>query len=94
MNVPQFEYFIYYFWLNAISNFLNFNNKGVYIFMAVRELFLFNISSKFEILWLWIFLWIRKFMVLNYPMTSFKKSIDFVIQGRVMKQWNTQIAEQ
>ena len=31
---------------------------------------------------------------MNYPMTSFKKSIDFVIQGRVMKQWNTQIAEQ
>ena len=28
-------------------------------------------------------------MVMNYPMTSFKKSIDFVIQGTVMKQWNT-----
>ena len=33
-------------------------------------------------------------MVMNYPMTSFKKSIDFVIQGIVMKQWNIQIAEQ
>ena len=33
-------------------------------------------------------------MVMNYPMTSFKKSIDFVIQGTVMKQWNIQIAEQ
>ena len=94
MNVSQFEYFIHYFWLNTINNFLNFNNKWVYIFMVVRELFLFNISSKFEILWLWIILWIRKFMVMNYPMTSFKKSIDFVIQGIVMKQWNIQIAEQ
>ena len=33
-------------------------------------------------------------MVMNYHMTSFEKSIDFVIQGTVMKQWNIQIAEQ
>ena len=33
-------------------------------------------------------------MVMNYRMTSSKKSIDFVIQGTVMKQWNIQIAEQ
>ena len=34
-------------------------------------------------------------MVMNYPMTSFKKSSDFVAQGTaVMKQWNIQIAEQ
>ena len=29
-------------------------------------------------------------MVMNYPIWS----IDFVIQGTVMKQWNIQIAEQ
>ena len=33
-------------------------------------------------------------MLMIYPMTSFKKSIDFVILGTVMKQWNIQIAEQ
>ena len=33
-------------------------------------------------------------MVMNYPMTSFEKSIDFIIQGAVIKQWNVQIAEQ
>ena len=32
-------------------------------------------------------------MVMNYPMTLLKKSIGFVIQGTVMKQWNIQIAE-
>ena len=33
-------------------------------------------------------------MLVNYPMTSFKKSIDFVILGTVMKDWTIQIAEQ
>ena len=33
-------------------------------------------------------------MVMNYPMTSFEKFIDFAIQGTVMKQWNIKIAEQ
>ena len=32
-------------------------------------------------------------MVMNYHMTSFEKSIDFVIQGTVMKKWKIQIAE-
>ena len=36
----------------------------------------------------------RNVMVMNYPMASFEKPIDFVIQGTVMKQWNIQIAEQ
>ena len=33
-----------------------------------------------------IVLQIGKFMVMNYPMTSFKKSVDFIIQGKAMKQ--------
>ena len=33
-------------------------------------------------------------MVMNYPMTLLEKSIDFVIQGTVVKQWNIQIVEQ
>ena len=28
-------------------------------------------------------------MVMNYPMTSFKESIDFVIQGTVMEHPNS-----
>ena len=32
-------------------------------------------------------------MVMNYPLISFEKSIDFVIQGTVMKQRNIQVAE-
>ena len=59
-SVCIFHYSIFhYFWLKAINNFLNFNNKWVYTFMVVRELFLSNISSKFEVLWLWIILWHR-----------------------------------
>ena len=33
-------------------------------------------------------------MVMNYPMTLLEKSIDFVIQRTVVKQWNIQITEQ
>ena len=28
-------------------------------------------------------------MVMNYPMALFQKSIGFVIQGTVMKQWQS-----